>query len=66
MRDLVSYKITEEKLLNIGLQLFQTALFNTSKSGRPLKESKVIHESHKLSKEYGELSNAPGVLHYKE
>lgn len=42
------------------------ALFNTGKSGMPLKETKVIHESHKLSQEFAEKPDSIGILHYKE
>ncbi len=62
----VVYQITEKELLKVGIKLFQTSLFNTGKSGRPLKETKVIHESHKLSKEYSEKPDSIGILHYKD
>lgn len=63
---LISNIISEKVLYRIGLRLFQTAFFNTGKSGRPLKDSKVIHESHKLSKEFAEKPESIGILHYKE
>jgi hypothetical protein len=53
-------------MVNIAVQLFQSTLFNTGKSGRPLKESFVIHESHKLSQEFASKSNSIGVLYYKD
>ena len=61
-----STDISEQDILQIGLQLFQTTLFNTGKSSRPLKETKITHESHKLSQEYAEKPDAIGVLHYKD
>ncbi len=60
------YTILDLELINIGLQLFQSTLFNTGKSGRPLKESFVIHESHKLSQEFATKSDSIGVLFYKD
>lgn len=60
------YTILDLELVNIAVQLFQSTLFNTGKSGRPLKESFVIHESHKLSKEFASKSDSIGVLFYKD
>ena len=65
-KNVVNYSISDVELINIAVQLFQSTLFNTGKSGRPLKDSFVIHESHKLSQEFAGKSNAIGVLHYKE
>ncbi len=60
------YTIINDQLVNIAVQLFQSTLFNTGKSGRPLKESFVIHESHKLSQEFASKSDSIGVLYYKD
>ena len=65
-KDIERYSIMEEHLLNIAVQIFQSTLFNTGKSGRPLKESFVIHESHKLSQEFASKSDSIGVLSYKD
>jgi hypothetical protein len=62
----VNNSISDVELINIAVQLFQSTLFNTGKSGRPLKDSFVIHESHKLSQEFASKSNAIGILHYKD
>lgn len=59
-------EVLETKLENIAVQLFQSTLFNTGKSGRPLKESFVIHESHKLSQEFPSKVDSIGVLYYKD
>jgi len=65
-KDIARYSILNVEMVNIAVQLFQSTLFNTGKSGRPLKESFVIHESHKLSQEFASKSNAIGVLYYKD
>lgn len=65
-KDVVSYSISDVELINIAVQLFQSTLFNTGKSGRPLKESFVIHESHKLSQEFASKPNSIGILSYKD
>ena len=66
LRRIEKSTILDLELINIGLQLFQSTLFNTGKSGRPLKESFVIHESHKLSQEFATKSDSIGVLFYKD
>jgi hypothetical protein len=65
-KDIARHSISNVEMVNIAVQLFQSTLFNTGKSGRPLKESFVIHESHKLSQEFASKSNAIGVLYYKD
>ncbi len=65
-KDIEHYTILDIQLVNIAVQLFQSTLFNTGKSGRPLKESFVIHESHKLSQEFASKSDSIGVLYYKD
>ena len=65
-KDIESYTIIDVQLVNIAVQLFQSTLFNTGKSGRPLKESFVIHESHKLSQEFASKADSIGVLYYKD
>ena len=65
-KDVERYIILEKQLVNIAVQLFQSTLFNTGKSGRPLKESFVIHESHKLSQEFASKPDSIGVLYYKD
>lgn len=65
-KDIARYSILNVEMVNIAVQLFQSTLFNTGKSGRPLKESFVIHESHKLSQEFASKSNSIGVLYYKD
>ena len=62
----VRYSILNNEMVNIAVQLFQSTLFNTGKSGRPLKESFVIHESHKLSQEFASKASSIGVLYYKD
>lgn len=62
----VQYDILDIELINIAVQLFQSTLFNTGKSGRPLKESFVIHESHKLSQEFASKPESIGLLYYKD
>ncbi|KKN19058.1 hypothetical protein LCGC14_0949480 [marine sediment metagenome] len=37
-KDIERYTVLETELENIAVQLFQSTLFNTGKSGRPLKE----------------------------
>ncbi|KKM26416.1 hypothetical protein LCGC14_1585030 [marine sediment metagenome] len=65
-KDIERYSVLEIELENIAVQLFQSTLFNTGKSGRPLKESFVIHESHKLSQEFAGKPDSIGVLYYKD
>jgi len=65
-KDIEHYTILDDQLVNIAVQLFQSTLFNTGKSGRPLKESFVIHESHKLSQEFASKADSIGVLYYKD
>jgi len=64
--DHISTEIPRDELTRIGLQLFQPSIFNTGKGGRPLRLTKVIHESHKLSREFAEKPDSMGVLWYKE
>lgn len=63
---ILTMKISRDELINLGVQMFQTSLFNTGNSGRPLKMTKVLHESHKLSKEFAEKPDSIDVLWYKE
>lgn len=65
-KDVERYSVLDIELVNIAVQLFQSTLFNTGKSGRPLKESFVIHESHKLSQEFASKSDSIGILYYKD
>jgi len=65
-RDIEHYTILDIQLVNIAVQLFQSTLFNIGKSGRPLKESFVIHESHKLSQEFASKADSIGALYYKD
>ncbi len=65
-KNIVRYDISGVELVNIAVQLYQSTLFNTGKSGRPLKQAFVIHESHKLSLEFAGKPDSIGILNFKE
>lgn len=65
-KDVERYPFLEPELENNEVQLYQSTLFNAGKRGRPLKDSFVIHEFHKLFQKFASKTDSTGVLQYKD